>query len=79
MVGFGKVKYEYIVHRLSTDGSFFSAGRQSVNEPSKRMTHWHCSGDSRMKKVGALRGQGKKHGSQRKYLSYMVIFRCNEY
>jgi len=24
------VKYEYIVHRLSTDGSFFSAGHKSV-------------------------------------------------
>jgi len=33
--------------------------RANTNEPSKWMTYWRCSGDSRMKKVGALRGQGK--------------------
>jgi len=31
-----------------------------MNEPSKWMTYRRYSGDSRMKKVGALRGQGKK-------------------
>jgi len=31
-----------------------------MNEPSKRMAYWRYSGDSRMKKVRALRGQGKK-------------------
>jgi len=35
------------------------------------------SGDSRIKKRGALRGQGKSRG-QHKCLSYMVIFRCFE-
>jgi len=34
--------------------------RANMNEPSKRMTYWRYSGDSRMKKVGTLRGQGKK-------------------
>jgi len=34
--------------------------RANMNEPSKRMIYWRYSGDSRMKKVGALRGQGKK-------------------
>jgi len=31
-----------------------------------------------MKKVGELLGQGKKQGSQHKYLSCMVIFHCND-
>jgi len=31
-----------------------------MNESGKWMTYWRFSGDSRMKKVGALRGQGKK-------------------
>jgi len=34
--------------------------RANMNEPSKWMTYWHYSGNSRMKKVGALQGQGKK-------------------
>jgi len=34
--------------------------RANMNEPSKWITYWRYSGDSRMKKVGALRGQGKK-------------------
>jgi len=34
--------------------------RANMNEPSEWMTYWRYSGDSRMKKVGALRGQGKK-------------------
>jgi len=31
--------------------------RANMNEPSKRMTYWLCSGDSRMKKSGALLDQ----------------------
>jgi len=34
--------------------------RANMNEPSKRMTYWRYSGDSRMKKLGVLSGQGKK-------------------
>jgi len=33
-----------------------------MNEPSKRMTYWRYSGDSRMKKVRANAGPGKKVG-----------------
>jgi len=32
--------------------------------PLKRMTYWRYSGDSRMKKWGALRGQGRKQGAK---------------
>ena len=34
--------------------------RANMNEPSKWMIYLRCSGDSRMKKVGSLQGQGKK-------------------
>ena len=37
--------------------------RAGMNEPSKWMTYWRYSGDSRMKKAGALRGQGKRMGA----------------
>jgi len=34
--------------------------RANMNEPSKRMTYWRYSGDSRMKKVGGTGGPRKK-------------------
>jgi len=34
--------------------------RTNMNEPNKRMTYWRFSDDSGMKRVGAVRGQGKK-------------------
>jgi len=34
--------------------------RANTNEPSKRINYWRYSADSRIKKVGVLRGQGKK-------------------
>jgi len=37
--------------------------RANMNEPSKRMTYWRYSGDSRMKKVGALRAKEKSRGA----------------
>ena len=52
--------------------------RANMNEPSKWMTYWCYSGDSRMEEVGALRGQGKKVGGQHKCLSCMVIFHSKE-
>ena len=52
--------------------------RANMNEPSKRMTYWRYSGDSRMKKMGSTAGPRKKVGGQHKCLSCMVIFRCNE-
>jgi len=36
--------------------------RANMNEPSKRMTYWRYSGDSRMKKVGGTAGPRKKVG-----------------
>jgi len=50
--------------------------RVNMNEPSKWMTYWRYSGNPGMKKLRALRGQGKKQGGQHKYLSCMVIFLC---
>ena len=32
----------------------------NMKEPSKWVTYWRYSGDSKMKKVGGLRSQGKK-------------------
>jgi len=52
--------------------------RANMNEPSKRMTYWRYSCDSRMKKVGSTAGPRKKVGDQHKCLSCMVIFHCNE-
>jgi len=34
--------------------------RANMNEPCKWITYWRYSGDSRMKKMGALQGQEKK-------------------
>jgi len=52
--------------------------RANMNDPSKQMTYWRYSGDSRMKKLGGTAGPRKKVGGQHKYLSCMVIFHCNE-
>jgi len=52
--------------------------RTNMNGPSKRMTYWRYSGDSRIKKVGGTPRPRKKVVVQHKCLSCMVIFHCNK-